>query len=211
MNESSQQLLLNEQEETISSAEVLELRIGQGYNSRQAKNRKEKSLSSAEVLELTIGRAYVSGQPRPGEEFSLTIDYSLSLEQMLGAGRYAWADSEINDVHFPIPEDLLGQRITVTAKLFDFKPGTSNDDIILEMEQQGFNSSPLPGLLSLGAKYPDLQRENAITALGSIWSSSGNQSLIPIIMMMDGRREIGLNWYGYKWIRDCLFLGIRKK
>ncbi|MFA5163525.1 MAG: hypothetical protein WC441_03275 [Patescibacteria group bacterium] len=142
--------------------------------------------------------------------FLLKIDYSLTLEQMIAAGRYDWNNGDVNARNFPLPVELSGQSLQVQAKLFHFGHSISSQKAIEEMDKQGYRPATLVELLALGASYPDLQRKFPIIALGSIWQNANGNRDAPFLDVDDNRRELNLNWFDNDWVGRCRFLAVCK-
>ncbi len=170
----------------------------------------EKNLSIPEAIERIKGNNTTDEQVKSAE-ISLTVGYSQTVEQMIAAGKYDRKNSDdITDKHFPLPAELSGQKTAVSSKLFHFNRDISSENAIAEMDKAGYRPAILSELLALGAKYPELQRQFPIVALGSVWHDADGDRVVPCLSVDGGERELGLDWCGVGWDADCRFLGVRK-
>jgi hypothetical protein len=68
----------------------------------------------------------------------------------------------------------------------------------------------LPELLAFGEKYPDVQREFPVVALGSAWRDSVGNRHVPYLVRHAGRRLLYLYWLGCEWDSGYRFAAVRK-
>ncbi len=162
----------------------------------------KNNISIPEVINFIEGKAK--------EEISLTVDYSQTLEQMIANGKYDWHNNSITEKNFPIPTELVGEKVVVSAKLFHFNREVSNKEAIAEMNKDGYRPATLAELLALGEAQPDLQRQFPIIALGSVWRVGGGDRRVSSLSVDDGRRELYLSWFGADWNAYYRFLAVRK-
>lgn len=95
--------------------------------------------------------------------YSIVVDYSLSLAQMIEAGDYNWINDDITATNFPIQGEGKQQLELV---LFHFDRYIQSDDAIKEIDKAGYRPATLPELLGLGAQHQGLQRQFPVVALG---------------------------------------------
>ncbi len=137
----------------------------------------------------------------------LSISSSLSLSDRIALGKYGWVNSDITEENFP---EKVGKDYEVEYKVFHFNRSISSESAIAEMEKEGFRAGNLAELLKLGEIKPELQREFPIVALGSTWRDAGGARYVPVLGCDDGRRRLGLHWFGGGWGGNVRFLGVRK-
>jgi len=104
----------------------------------------------------------VNGERR--EAFSVAINYSESLRQMIEAGSYDEVSKDISPRNFYLQS--VGHR-TVELTLIQFGGAMSPLEMIERMKEQGFRPATIEELLAIGREEPDLQRIIPIVALGS--------------------------------------------
>ncbi len=155
------------------------------------------------------------GAPKAGnspEEFKLVLDFSMTLEQMVAAGKYDWKNDDIIAQQFSVAGE--GQ-IEYEAKLFNFERSVSSEDAekgIRDAVPAGrWEPGKIEHLLAFGAAYPEEQRQNPIVCLGSV--SNGKvfgQRQVPYLYRRVIGRSLHLDWYGNSWHPLYRFLGVRK-
>jgi hypothetical protein len=136
----------------------------------------------------------------------IVVDYSLSLEQMITAGKYDWSNSDITAKRFP----LKGSgKVELEPKLFYFGRDMSSDNVIAEMDKEGFRPCTIEELLAIGEQHPELQRKFPLVALGSVAKVNGNRHVACLFRDGSGR-ELHLGWFGHGWHVVCRFPAVRK-
>lgn len=172
----------------------------------------EQNISIAEAIERIKGNSNgkAEAQPQPAEEITLTVDYGRTVKQMIKAGKYNGVNSDITEKNFPLPTELIGQKTSVSGKLFHFGKDISSEDVIFEMDKSGYRPATLPELLALGEAHPDLQRQFPIIALGSVWRVAAGSRIVPALAVDGYGRKLHLFWFGPAWYVICRFFGVRK-
>jgi hypothetical protein len=139
--------------------------------------------------------------------YPITVDCSQTLEQMIAAGNYDWVNSDITSEAFPVKGKGVVQ--IPDAKPVHFGRKMSSDAAIAELDKMGLRPATHTELLAFGAKYPELQRQFPIVALGSSAQVHGYRS---VVCLWSSGRERGLRlcWFGSGWVGVCRFLAVRK-
>lgn len=130
--------------------------------------------------------------------YSIAVDYSKSLEEMISASKYTKMSKEITTERFPVADE--GQVETeIILVHFDFDPQDSQFQynltsyyVIKEMEQRGLVPAKIEHLLALGAEHPDLRCEFPIIALGSIWLDPYVGTRVPCLYYINDDRQLTL-------------------
>lgn len=136
----------------------------------------------------------------------IVVDYSLSLEQMIAAGKYDWSNSDITAKRFP----LKGSgKVELEPKLFYFGRDMSSDNVIAEMDKEGFRPCTIEELLAIGEQHPELQRKFPLVALGSV-AEIGGCRYVAYLRRRGSERELDLLWFGNDWGDICRFPAVRK-
>lgn len=139
--------------------------------------------------------------------YDIVVDYNQSLADMIKAGKYDLVDSYINAKRFP----LKGKgKHELNATLFHFNRYIKSDDAIAEMDRQGYRPGRIEELLALGEKYPDLQKEFSIVALGSVWRIRPNDHCVPSLLWDESGRNLGIVSFNDGWGAYWRFLAFRK-
>ncbi len=140
----------------------------------------------------------------------LDVNYALPLSDMIRDGKFDRVNPDIAEKSFPIHKRSNSE---VEMKLFDFtNPDIEFDEVIREMDRQGYRPAELPEALAYAKANPDEQRKYPIAIPGSILPLLGGSRCIPCLVDWYGSRKLDLLWYGpgywsLGWFR---FLGVRK-
>ncbi len=141
------------------------------------------------------------------EAFTITVNYDLSLQEMIATGKYDLVNCNITQNHFP----LTGNgKIELLLDLVHFGKTMSIDNVLQEFDRRGLRSAILPELIAFGAKFPEKQREFPIVALGSVWTGSNGYRLVPYLYGHGSEGGLYLHWYDYDWRDSYRFLAFRK-
>lgn len=139
--------------------------------------------------------------------YPVTVDHGQSLEEMIATGRYGTSNSDITAKHFPITG--AGQ-VEVQLHLVHLNRVATTDEVLAELDRRGLRPATLPELLAFGAKYPDLQREFPIAALGSVWRFPDGRRLVAALDNWSGGRGLDLHWLEGGWGEYCRFAAVSK-
>ena len=158
------------------------------------------------ALRKVLRTALLPNTQSIGPTYPVTVNYGLSLEEMIAAGRYNWKNGDITAEHFPMNGD--GTKEVVT-ELIHFNNYTESDKALRELDRRGFRPATIEELLAFGAKYPELQRQFPIVALGSIWRHLSDR-YVPYLWSFTSGRYLRLYWFGVRWSVYYRFLAVRK-
>lgn len=140
--------------------------------------------------------------------FTILVDYSQSLAQMISSGKYDWVNSDITEEHFPTGK--AGGKAEFHLELLHFNKVMFSDQVLTEMKKRSLRPATLSELLAFGEKYPEEQRKYPIVALGSVWRHWGGRRRVPFLCSYADGRGLGLRWFGYGWVGGCRFLAVRE-
>lgn len=138
--------------------------------------------------------------------YSVIVDYNQSLNKMILAGKYDLVNQEITEKNFP---SKLSGSVPLNFELFHFNRLISSESAVAELDKMGFRPATVRELLSFGAKYPEMQREFPVVALGEVSEIDGNRRVAGLGRDVSGR-GLGLDWWSVDWIGRCRFLAVRK-
>jgi hypothetical protein len=145
------------------------------------------------------------------ETLTTTVDYSLSLGQMILAANFGHVNSDITPKSFKV----IGSGVAVLmAELFHLEPSASHQDVVREMEKVGFRPANIEELIAYGTIMPDEQWELDIIGFGSIGQLDQIEGRwiygVPRIFRASQGRELNLTGFGYRnWSEEVRFLGVR--
>lgn len=140
--------------------------------------------------------------------FRIQVDYDLSVEKAVKAGKYNWEDDDINDKNFPSKHSGSAE---IDIQLIHFNKGMSSEDVLKELDKMGLRPAELPELLALGAKYPYEQRKYPIIALGSVWRDLDGDCDVSYLGGGGSERELYLIYFGHALSACCRFAAVGKQ
>ena len=167
-------------------------------------------------VEVVKNRERATALPA-SDTFRLTVDYGLSLEQMIAAGRYDWKNDEITAKRFPI----VGKGIVeFEARYFHFNRNISSEEaerlfcsepIVLDptITFNFWEPAKIEHVLSHGATFPKKQLKFPIIGLGSVAWVDDRRNM-PGLYKDGSKRNLYL--YLFDSVRSpvCRFLAVRK-
>lgn len=140
--------------------------------------------------------------------FLLTVDYDISLAEMVVAGSYNFIYPLITEEQFPVD---WGER-DIESFLVHFHDPTSSENIVNELGWNDLRPATTPELLAFGAQHPNLQCESPILALGSIWNDPDGFGRVVRILGRPGDRRLDLSRdHGAEWSQFYHFLAVQKR
>ncbi len=98
---------------------------------------------------------------------SVTIDCSKTLAELIAAGHYDWKNPAINAKNFSMDRECASTVHLEVVRFSRWWIAHTTRNIEDQLDDMGYRSATLPELLAVGAKFPELQRQFPIVALGS--------------------------------------------
>lgn len=139
---------------------------------------------------------------------TLNVNYAQELVEAIKDCTFDWKNDNIVEKNFPNHPHETGE-VTLTVKLFHFGRDMSSDDVVKEMDKEGFRPATLRELLAYAAKNPDEQRKYPIVALGLFWRHLFGRE-VPYLGIRVNGRKLFLGWWGEGWNGRYFFLAVRK-
>ena len=153
-----------------------------------------------DIIEGKYGKAACNTYP-------LSVDYGRSVEDGVRAGRYDWANSDITSCNFLTKRKGMAE---ISVEIINFARYISTDGVLRELDRMGYRPAELHELLAFGEKYPDVQREFPIVALGSVWRHRYGDRGVPYLRRHGSGRPLNLHWVEDGWREFCRFAAVRK-
>ena len=157
------------------------------------------------ILVLTLGFASMACNcPKlvrlPETSTTLTVKRQCDLKAAVQAGKYDQIDPIFAQPNsFPVPKGCVeGEEVEVhlfrTSELVHYPCKTRSDVILYNMNKRGYRAVDWTLLLSLGAKFPELQRQTWIVGLASKWWDSEGHEFVPSLSRSEeGQRLLDLS------------------
>lgn len=143
----------------------------------------------------------------PSNIFPVIVDYGKTVEAMIKADNYHLANPNITSKNFHTKKSGIQE---VVIELIHFNRVISTDEAVKGLYQTGCRPADLYELLAFGKKYPDIQREFPIAALGSVWQDLDGYSNAPYLYRLGPKRCLRLEWTGQGWHGHWRFAAVRK-
>ena len=146
--------------------------------------------------------------PKPAEDLYLvSVDYGRSIEDGIRAGNYHYANPDITAHYFPTNRTGVREE---KIELIHFGEQMSTKNVLNELETRGLRPANLHELLVFGEKYPKIQREFPIVALGSVCGDRLGDCHVPCLNMDGVGRDLSLDLLGGEWGNIYRFAAVRK-
>ena len=156
--------------------------------------------------------AQVLARVPPGQEpmvkpprYPVTVDYSLTLEEMIAAGSYGRVRDEIDTAHYPVDGEGTMEAV---IELLCFDRSMHSSEALTELGRLGYRPASLVELLALGAAYPQLEA-GIIVALGSSWEAPDGRRYV--VYHDTHLNHLNLFTRDCGWVLDSRFAGIRER
>jgi len=144
---------------------------------------------------------------KAGNTYHLSVDYGRNVEDGVKVGRYDWANADITSRNFPTKRK---GTVEVAVELVHFNRYVSTDEALRELDKMGYRPAELHELLAFGEKYPEVQREFQIVALGSVWRYRDGDRYVPYLYGDGSGRGLYMGWIEDDWYVVYRFAAVRK-
>jgi len=140
------------------------------------------------------------------QPFGLVVDRTRTLEEVVAAGGYAYANPDINSERCPaIRAETAGD-----ATLLHFDEELTTDEYLAKLDGMGYRAADIFEGAAFGEKYPDEQLKYPILVLGQDVRGSGGAVCVACLgYWRDGRRLL-LYLRDGRWGRRYRVLAFRK-
>lgn len=142
-----------------------------------------------------------------GNTYPLSVDYGRDVKDGVRAGRYDWTDSDITSHNFPTKQKGTAE---IEVEFVHFNRYISTDEALRELDRMGYRPAELHELLAFGEKYPEVQREFPIVALGSVWKNRRGVRFVSSLCGSGSTRSLELDWFENDWLVIYRFAAVRK-
>jgi len=144
---------------------------------------------------------------KPRDPYPVTVNYDLSVEEAIDAGKYQAVHGEITGKNFP--SKRTGQA-KLEIVLVRFEDRRKSEDVLQELEKEGLRAVELPEFLAFGATYPDVQRRFCVAGLGSVWQDRKGYRNVPCLYEASEGRYLDLHWWDDGWYSYTRFAATHK-
>lgn len=146
------------------------------------------------------------------QKFVLEVDRKAkTLEEVVAAGRYNYANPDINSKRCPA---VRAETIGVVT-LFHFDEELTTDEYKMRLAglrtdeaPNGYRSTDVFETANFGATHPDEQLKGPILGLDQDVRRSRGHVCVPVLGVWDGRRGFCLGLRDHRWGRGCRVLAV---
>ena len=153
-----------------------------------------------------IADAIVEAVKQVKNLYTVCVDYTMRIDDLVVEGNYDWSNGDITSDHFPSSRT---SKADVEIELIHLNRIISSDEAVKELDRVGLRPAKAHELLAFGAKYPEIQREFPIVALGSVWRDSDDDRRVVFLGRDGAERDANLNWFENDWNDNCRFAAVR--
>lgn len=144
------------------------------------------------------------------EVLEIEVDYrkESTIKHLLQAGSYDWTNEDVSDDHFP--QKKMG-RVTIRIRLICFDQVISSREVLARLRKEGLRPANPAELLALGARYPSVQRQFPVIALGQTWLlPNGDRMVVCLAWHSMLRRVHLLCKFRRDWPAHCRFVAVKR-
>lgn len=139
--------------------------------------------------------------------FPVSVNYELSVEDAIEAGKYQAVHSDITGKNFP---STRSGHADLEIVLVRFDHRMKSEDVLQELGKEGLRAAELPELLAFGAEHPEEQRKFSVVGLGSVWKDRKGYRNVPCLYTASEGRYLDLHWWDDGWYSYSRFAAIKK-
>lgn len=158
-------------------------------------------------LEFLRGNLIVKAKGVIHQTVKVLVDYGRSVSDGITAGKYDWVEDSITEKNIPTTQS---DKAELEIQLLYFGKYMNTELVFVEMEKQNLRPATLQELLAIGEKYPEIQREFPVVALGSFWVDPDGHERVPCFYGRGRERELHLVWDKCDWGGRCRFAAVSK-
>ncbi|MCK9370241.1 hypothetical protein M0R04_10075 [Candidatus Dojkabacteria bacterium] len=125
-----------------------------------------------------------------------------SLKALIKQNKLDWVNDNITEKNFPLNKNWKESEY----KLYHFDKYISSEDVIEEMNKDGYEPATLQDMLN----WKDWNGKDWVVALGQMWLDSFSSRYVSVLFFDGGKRRLGLTWFDLDWDDVCQFLAVRK-
>lgn len=140
-----------------------------------------------------------------GPVFEVRIDYALSFNEMVRAGKYDEVSSHITEEHFPVKGK---GNVNVRIEFVQFSMDMSSEQVFTELYRTGRRPATIEELLALGSLYPELQQQFPIIALSSVWRGPDGFRRVAYLGKNSHKRSLCLILWSSGWSSHYHFAAV---
>ena len=148
-----------------------------------------------------------------GGLYTLDVEYGLTFEQQVAAGKYDWKDSAVQPNRWLIEGSGNQKFQAELLHLPSPKKGyNTTDEVLAEAKRHGLIRPSAEHILAFGAQHPNVQKEFPVVGLFEekhCWRSSDGSLGVLCLNFVSRERNLCVDWLSVEWHERCRFLFLR--
>lgn len=144
-------------------------------------------IATQEGLAEQIAKVVMTFKTNEVEIFTVTVDYQKPMARLVKEGHYYSVSPEIIQDNFRNEGEK--EKTEIAFRVIQMEKLTNPKEAEKRLDRSGLRTATIKELLAFGAKFPDVQRQFHIGALGSIGISSRGYKCIAYLACMKGKKE----------------------
>ncbi len=139
--------------------------------------------------------------------YPVIVDYDIAVEEAIKLGNYDWVEKFITQNNFPNKKKGKGELI---VDIIHLNCWVFTEEVLKELDRIRYRPVDFMELLAFSAKYPDVQREFTVVALGSVYRLPSGYYSSPTLHNRPGHEDRWLCSSSDPWYPESRFAAVRK-
>lgn len=132
--------------------------------------------------------------------YRITVGDGWTTEELVAAGNYGYAHSQVISEHFPVR--IFGGDQVRGIVLISFDHDISSHEATEEATRRGLERPHYEDALYFGIAFPDVQKGGPVAFLHDPWFGFYGRRDVLCLWNNAGRRELGLEGFDNLWTKD---------
>lgn len=143
--------------------------------------------------------------------FSVTVDHTKSIDDMITAGHYDVVSNKITDNHFGDNNSYANQEEIITITLLGFDGKVTFKEAVKKIKAEGYRPATSAEFLAMTAQHPNSYRNNAAVAAGTTWKNGVDVKEIigACTSGAEKRLFVDWTWMPYQFTEGYMFAAVK--
>jgi len=142
---------------------------------------------------------------RTDNVYFVFVNFEINVTKAISLGCYKWVNRIVKFKN--IQNEQKGEAVIV-VELIHFNRVISTKEALYQINKARYRPAEFYELLAFGEKYPDVQRQFPIVALGSICQNQDGGYYVPVLDGSDSDRFLDMEWIERNWSKNHRFIVI---
>jgi len=113
------------------------------------------------------------------EQWTVSVNYNLSLDEMIAAGNFRTVDRNYSAATFPIKGDGINSLVIRLLRIETRKDDTTTQEVLDSMKSNVVRPATLEELLAFASIVPPVRMTRRVFALGTTWCDPDGLVYLP--------------------------------